>query len=103
MVKKFLNLYKNCPKMMGSVANYTTDPKTRSDMRSLGEPQMFHKNISSIIQNTSSIENNMDALVKCEIEIAAVISKPCYEISKEEAMDYVEGYFLASDLTCFRF
>jgi 2-keto-4-pentenoate hydratase/2-oxohepta-3-ene-1,7-dioic acid hydratase in catechol pathway len=38
----------------------------------------------------------------CEIELAAVIGKPCRNVSEEDSLDYVGGYFLSSDLTCFR-
>ncbi|MET9514374.1 fumarylacetoacetate hydrolase family protein [Streptomyces sp. NPDC002994] len=34
-----------------------------------------------------------------ELELAAVVSKPAYQVSVEEALEYVAGYTIANDLT----
>lgn len=37
--------------------------------------------------------------VAYEVELGVIIGKPCKNVSKAKAMDYVAGYCLALDLT----
>lgn len=100
--QSLLGLYKNAPKMMGVGANHQTDKNLHKSIRDEGEPRLFLKPVSGIVQNPSVVLNESKQKVVCEIELAVVIGKECRNVSEAESLDYVSGYFLSSDLTCFR-
>lgn len=35
-----------------------------------------------------------------EVELGIAISKPCHDVQVEDAADYIEGFFIAGDITC---
>lgn len=100
--KRLLELYKKAPKMMGVAGNHQYDKTIHKTIRDEGEPRLFLKPVDGIIQNPSEVLNESQQQVVCEIELAAVIGKDCRNVEESETVNYVQGYFLASDLTCFR-
>ncbi len=61
------------------------------------------------MKNSGSLQNPNDPIVlprklasnavDYECELAVIIGKPCYNVSKSEAMDYVLGYTCANDVS----
>ena len=100
--KTLLDLYKQAPKMMGVGGNHQSDKSIHKAIRDEGEPRLFLKPVQGIIQNPKVVVNESLQKVVCEIELAAVIGKSCRNVSEEDSLDYIQGYFLSSDLTCFR-
>lgn len=107
-MKNLLKAYQNAPKLVGVASNFTFNSKAAESIRNEGEPRFFEKPISTIFQHENGEEIPLDSpeIIICEIELAAVISKPFRNLPKEklkDSLDYVGGYYLSSDLTCRRF
>lgn len=65
-----------------------------------GEPYVFTKPITTIAGAFDPIAiPDTTAKLDWELELAVVIGKAGYKISKSEAMDYVAGYAIVNDIT----
>lgn len=65
-----------------------------------GEPYVFTKPVSTIAGAYDPIVvPNTTAKLDWELELAVVIGKAGYQISKSEAMDHVAGYAIVNDIT----
>jgi len=70
-------------------------------------PMIFTKNVMSAIGNGESIvippiardEDTGGNQTDFEAELAIVISKPCKDVSREDAMEYVAGFCCANDVS----
>lgn len=64
------------------------------------EPVIFNKFQSSITSHNSHINiPKIGATVDWEGELAVIIGKECYNVKKENAMEYVAGYTIANDVS----
>lgn len=65
-----------------------------------GEPYVFTKPVTTIAGAYDPIVvPNTTAKLDWELELAVVIGKAGYQISKSEAMDHVAGYAIVNDIT----
>ncbi|WP_026358746.1 fumarylacetoacetate hydrolase family protein [Aureimonas ureilytica] len=64
------------------------------------EPLLFNKAVSSIAgpRDGFAIPNGATK-VDWEVEVAIVIGERCYQVSKDEALDYVAGFCLCNDVS----
>ncbi|KAH8381814.1 hypothetical protein KR009_000318 [Drosophila setifemur] len=86
-------------KIVGVALNYMDVVKARN-VPVPKEPLVFLKPTSSYIQEGQPIIlPKVFTKVAYEVELGVVIGKPCKNVSKEDAMNYVAGYCLALDLT----
>ncbi len=64
------------------------------------EPKIFLKPPSSLIGNNGVvIIPKASKQVDYEVELAAIIKKQCWKVSKENALDYVLGFTVFNDVT----
>lgn len=64
------------------------------------EPMLFNKSTAALCGAFDNIivprgSKGLD----WEVELGLMIGKPCYQVSEEEALDYVFGYFTANDVS----
>lgn len=78
----------------------------RSHLHEMGgtvpdKPLSFSKNVHSIIGPGAAIvlPRLHPDMVDWEIEFSAVIGRPCHNVSRDEALDYVAGYTLINDVS----
>lgn len=63
-------------------------------------PMLFHKTHTSLIGHEQSIViPPVTKKVDYEAELAVIIGKTCYQVSEEDALDYVAGYACANDVS----
>ncbi|MFK7800472.1 MAG: fumarylacetoacetate hydrolase family protein [Anaerolineae bacterium] len=63
-------------------------------------PMLFHKTHTSLIgHNQSIVIPPVTKKVDYEAELAVIIGKTCYQVSEEDALDYVAGYACANDVS----
>ncbi|MEM8863219.1 MAG: fumarylacetoacetate hydrolase family protein, partial [Chloroflexota bacterium] len=63
-------------------------------------PMLFHKTHTSLIgHNQSIVIPPITDKVDYEAELAVIIGKTCYQVSEDEALDYVAGYACANDVS----
>ncbi|MFT5193235.1 MAG: acylpyruvate hydrolase [Cellvibrionaceae bacterium] len=63
-------------------------------------PMLFHKTHTSLIGHHQSIViPPVTKKVDYEAELAVIIGKTCYQVSEEDALDYVAGYTCANDVS----
>lgn len=63
-------------------------------------PMLFHKTHTSLIgHNQSIVIPPVTKKVDYEAELAVIIGKSCYQVSEEDALDYVAGYACANDVS----
>jgi len=68
--------------------------------REVGDPYIFNKPVSSICGANDPIKILPIAdKPDWELEMAVVIGKPAFQLTRENAMDCVAGYAIANDLT----
>jgi len=84
-------------KIVGIGLNYRDIP---ADVIPPEEPKLFLKSPQAVIRSGETIRypGYIDRLT-CEVELAVVIGKETKNVSVEEAMDSVFGYFAADDVT----
>ena len=64
------------------------------------EPLIFSKATSAITGPFDVIKIPQDSVhTDWEVELGLVIGKPCYQVSTDDALDYVSGYFTANDVS----
>lgn len=65
-----------------------------------GRPFAFVKPVSTLLPPGQPLVIPPDsAEVDWEIELAAVIGRPCYRVPRERALDFVAGYTIANDIS----
>jgi 2-keto-4-pentenoate hydratase/2-oxohepta-3-ene-1,7-dioic acid hydratase in catechol pathway len=65
-----------------------------------GQPYAFVKPVSSLLSPTDKLAIPPDSLqVDWELELAVVIGRPCFRVSRETALNYVAGYAIANDIS----
>lgn len=63
-------------------------------------PMLFHKTHTSLIgHNQSIVIPPVTKKVDYEAELAVIIGKSCYQVSEEDALQYVAGYACANDVS----
>ena len=64
-------------------------------------PIYFAKRVNEAVAPGAAIPSHSDIVADLdyEAELAVVIGKPAYNVSKEEALDYVFGYTILNDVT----
>jgi acylpyruvate hydrolase len=64
-------------------------------------PYAFHKSITALIGSGAAIIPPLehDQMVDWEGEFCAVIGRPCYNVSADDALRYVGGYTLINDVS----
>lgn len=63
-------------------------------------PMLFHKTHTSLIgHNQSIVIPPVTKKVDYEAELAVIIGKSCYQVTEEDALDYVAGYACANDVS----
>lgn len=64
-------------------------------------PLLFFKSYASLIGHEQPIRNHRPVVERLDYEgeLAAVIGKPAWEVSEDEALDYVAGYTILNDVT----
>lgn len=87
--------------IIGIGKNYLADneerPKTLPEI-----PVFFYKPVTTVIgPNENIVLPSMVEEVKFESELAVVIGKEAYNISKEQVADHIFGYTVANDVTAF--
>jgi len=79
--------------------NYRDHAK-ESNMAIPSEPVIFSKFSSSVVgPNTPIIKPNISEQVDYEVELVVVIGKKCFEVSEENALNYVGGYTIGNDVS----
>ncbi len=64
------------------------------------DPKIFLKPPSSLIGNNDVVViPRASKQVDYEVELAAIIKKQCWKVSKEKALDYVYGFTVFNDIT----
>lgn len=74
----------------------------KQEIFSLGTaPVYFSKRTSNIITDGDYIDGHFDIVdsLDYEVELAFIISKDCYQVTKEEAINYVFGYTVFNDVS----
>ncbi|EDV43486.1 uncharacterized protein Dana_GF16499, isoform A [Drosophila ananassae] len=93
------NFLSDGKKIVGVALNYMDVVKARN-VPVPKEPLVFLKPTSSYLREGQPIIiPKVFSKVAYEVELGVVIGKPCKNVSKARAMDYVAGYCLALDLT----
>lgn len=89
------------PKVIICVASNYRAHIAECDMKVPDYPVFFMKNLSAATGHLEPIEipQVCDDEVDFEGELAVVIGRPCRDVSREKAMDYVLGYTIANDVT----
>lgn len=65
-----------------------------------GEPYVFIKPVSAIAgPNDPLAVPDYDEKPDWELELAVIIGKPTYQVSRNDAMDHVAGYAIVNDVT----
>lgn len=100
MASQAIRVKEICRKIIAVGRNYAEHAKELGNKIPDENPLIFDKPISSIITQGSSIEipKGWNELHH-EVELGVVIGKTGKFIKEEEAMDHVEGYILALDMT----
>ena len=64
-------------------------------------PIYFSKRVNEAVGDGESVQAHADIVERLdyEVEIAAVIGKPAYKVSREEALNYVFGYTILNDIS----
>ena len=64
-------------------------------------PIYFSKRVNEAVGDGENVQAHADIVERLdyEVEIAAVIGKPAYKVSREEALDYVFGYTILNDIS----
>lgn len=82
------------------------DPETfhRAHVRKIQETGLFLKATSSLVGPSTPVRvpgriGQADRRTDHEVELAAVIGKPCYAVAAADALDYVAGYAIGLDIT----
>ncbi len=106
---KLLSPVANPGKFVAAPVNYQAhfdeadaDKETfdRSLVRKIQETGLFLKATSSMIGAGAAINiAHPERRTDHEIELAVVIGKPCYRVSRNDALDYVAGYTIGLDIT----
>lgn len=106
---KLLSPVANPGKFVAAPVNYQAhfdeadaDKETfdRSLIRKIQETGLFLKATSSMIGAGAAINiAHPERRTDHEIELAVVIGKPCYRVSRNDALDYVAGYTIGLDIT----
>ncbi|MGI9258528.1 MAG: fumarylacetoacetate hydrolase family protein [Gammaproteobacteria bacterium] len=75
--------------------------RTGMDLKPPENPIGFIQNSNSVIGPGAEIRlpKNYPDMVDFEVEFSFVISKPCHNVSREEAMDYIAGYTVVNDIS----
>ena len=64
------------------------------------EPLVFNKATSAIIGPFDNLKIPKGSVhTDWEVELGLVIGKPCYQVSQDDALSYVSGYFTANDVS----
>lgn len=64
------------------------------------EPLVFNKATSAISGPYDSLKIPRGSIhTDWEVELGLVIGKPCYQVSENDALSYVSGYFTANDVS----
>ncbi|GAE27967.1 fumarylacetoacetate hydrolase family protein [Halalkalibacter wakoensis JCM 9140] len=96
---KFGPLYREPKKIWGIGINYVEESTEVSDI-SYSDPVSFMKPDTSIIGPGDFIQIPAGSTnTTAEAELGIVIGKKCYNISEEEAKDYVAGFTTTLDMT----
>ena len=88
------------PNVIAIGLNYRDHAK-ESGMAIPEEPVIFLKATSSVVGPEDAIVLPAEAPdeVDYEAELVVVIGKECFEVSKEQALDYVYGYTIGNDMS----
>jgi 2-keto-4-pentenoate hydratase/2-oxohepta-3-ene-1,7-dioic acid hydratase in catechol pathway len=64
-------------------------------------PLLFFKSYASVIGHEQSIQHHRSVVERLDYEgeLAAVIGEPAWQVSADEALDYVAGYTVFNDVT----
>lgn len=63
-------------------------------------PMLFHKTHTALVgHNQSIVIPPITEKVDYEAELAVIIGKTCYQVSENEALEYVAGYACANDVS----
>lgn len=73
---------------------------SREHIRKIQETGLFLKANSSVIGPAAPVRICLpDRRTDHEVELAAIIGKPAFKVSKQDALDYVAGYCIGLDIT----
>lgn len=106
---KLLSPVANPGKLVAAPVNYQAhleeaiaDEATfsRAHVRRIQETGLFLKATSSLIGPGEPIRiMHGDRRTDHEVELAAIIGRPCYRVTRDEALSYVAGYCIGLDIT----
>ncbi|MFP5516224.1 MAG: fumarylacetoacetate hydrolase family protein [Alphaproteobacteria bacterium] len=106
---RLLSPVANPGKIVAAPVNYTkhlaeaiAEPETYSaaHVRQIHETGLFLKATSSVIGPSAGVTIiHPDRRTDHEVELAVVIGKPCKQVRREQALDYVAGYCIGLDIT----
>jgi 2-keto-4-pentenoate hydratase/2-oxohepta-3-ene-1,7-dioic acid hydratase in catechol pathway len=86
----------------GNFRSHKSEMRTGSQpARSTAQPRGFIKSPNAVIGDGEPIQlpRLYPDMVDYEGEIAAVIGRPCYDVTEEEALGFVAGYTLVNDVS----
>jgi len=91
---------------VGSEAGLTQEQRRERATRLMdhraahGQPYAFVKPASCLLPPGDDLVLPPDcAQIDWELELAVVIGRPCFRVSRENALDYVAGYAVANDIS----
>ena len=91
---------------VGSEAGLTSEQRRARATRIMdhraehGQPYAFVKPASCLLPPGDDLVLPPDsAQIDWELELAVVIGRPCFRVSRETALDYVAGYAVANDIS----
>ena len=97
---QFVAPYRNPTHIFGVGMNYVEKAKDLQVIPVDQAPVCFLKPATSLIgMNENIVLPSVSKRVTAEGELSLIIGKPCFEVSEEEALDYVMGYTTSLDLT----
>ena len=97
---QFVAPYRNPTHIFGVGMNYVEKAKDLQAIPVDQAPVCFLKPTTSLIgMNENIILPRVSKRVTAEGELSLIIGKYCFEVSEEEALDYVIGYTTSLDLT----
>lgn len=81
---------------------YAHREESESYFKGMSEaPVFFSKRVNRLLGDGDVINGHFDIVERLdyEAELAVIIGKPCYQVSEEEAEEYVFGYSIFNDFT----
>ena len=97
---QFVAPYRNPTHIFGVGMNYVEKAKDLQAIPVDQAPVCFLKPVTSLIgMNENIVLPSVSKRVTAEGELSLIIGKRCFEVSEEEALDYVMGYTTSLDLT----